>query len=83
MWGPARWRPSKRRFSDDVGEGRLDLGRVTSRGQFFFDQATSAYAMVEEERAATAIPCGDEHAGDPCWLGGGIGGEESAFVCSE
>jgi hypothetical protein len=54
-WSPALGPSFEKALSADVGAGRLDLGCVASHGHFFFDQATSAYVMAQEERAAIAF----------------------------
>lgn len=54
-WNPALGSSFENALSADTGDGRLDLGCVASHGHFFFDQATSAYLLSNEERAATAF----------------------------
>jgi hypothetical protein len=54
-WTPALGPSFENALSADTGDGRLDLGCVASHGHFFFDQATSAYSLSNEERAATAF----------------------------
>ena len=54
-WNPALGPSFGNALSADTGDRRLDLGCVVSHGHFFFDQATSAYSLSNEERAATAF----------------------------
>jgi hypothetical protein len=54
-WSPALGASFEKALSAETGDGRLDLGCIASHGHFFFEQTASTYALVNEERAATAF----------------------------
>ncbi len=54
-WSPALGQPFEKALGANIGDGRLDIGCVASHGHFFFDQATSKYTFVNENKPATAF----------------------------
>jgi len=54
-WSPALGQSFERALSADLGDGRLDIGCVAAHGHFFFDQTTSKYKFVNENKPATAF----------------------------
>lgn len=54
-WSPALGPSFQKALSANVGDGQLDIGCVASHGHFFFEQASSSYTFVNENKPATAF----------------------------
>jgi len=54
-WSPALGPSFEKALVVDKGDGRLDIGCVASHGHFFFDQTTSNYTFINENKSATAF----------------------------
>ncbi len=54
-WSPALGSSFEKALITDLGDGKLDIGCVASHGHFFFEQATSSYKFVNENKPATAF----------------------------
>lgn len=54
-WNPPLGPSFEKALSDNVGDGRLDLGCVAAAGHFFVDETSGAYHFVNEAKPATAF----------------------------
>lgn len=54
-WNPPMGAAFERALSEDLGEGRLDIGCVAAHGHFFFQPTESTYRFVHENKPATAF----------------------------
>lgn len=54
-WSPALGPSLEKALTEDIGDGRLDVGCVASHGHFFFDAAAARYTFVRENKPATAF----------------------------
>jgi hypothetical protein len=54
-WSPALGKSFEKALIANIDDGRLDIGCVASHGHFFFDNAASGYAFINENKPATAF----------------------------
>jgi hypothetical protein len=54
-WTPALGPSFESALRSNVGDGRLDVGCIASRGHFFFNHSTSAFTFINENKPATAF----------------------------
>ncbi len=54
-WNPALGSSLDRALSNDLGDGRLDIGCVAAHGHFLFDTSSNKYDFVNENKPATAF----------------------------
>ena len=54
-WSPALGPSFEKALTADVDDGRLDIGCVAAHGHFFFNQSSTRFTFVNENKPATAF----------------------------